>query len=95
MVDLSKGRKASGCKWVLKKKPKADGSLDKYNARLVAKEFTQKPRIKFVHNYSPVAKFISIRIIMSIVAKMDLDLYQLDVKMAFLNGDLKEDIYME
>jgi hypothetical protein len=61
---------------------------------LVAKGFTQQPGIDFVDTYSPVAKFTSIRIIMFIVAKMDLELHQLDVKATFLNGELKENIYM-
>ena len=94
LVDLPKERKVIGCKWVLKKKLKVDGSLDKYKAKLVAKGFTQQPGIDFVDTYSPVAKFTSIRILMSVVAKMDLELHQLNVKMAFLNGELKEDIYM-
>jgi hypothetical protein len=94
LTDLPNQRKAIGCKWVLRKKFKADGSLEKYKARLVAKGFTQQPGVDFVDTYSPVAKFTSVRIIMSIVAKMDLELHQLDVKTAFLNGELKEDIYM-
>jgi hypothetical protein len=61
---------------------------------LVTKGFTQQPGIEFVDTYSPVAKFVSVRIIMSIVVKIDLELYQLDVKTAFLNGELKEDIYI-
>jgi hypothetical protein len=94
LVDLPTGRKPIGCKWVLRKKFKADGTLDRYKARLVAKGYTQKPGIDFVDTYSPVAKFQSIRILMAIIARMDLELHQLDVKTAFLNGDLKEDIYM-
>jgi hypothetical protein len=50
--------------------------------------------VDFIDTYSPVVKFTLVRIIMSIVAKMDLELLQLDVKTAFLNGELKEDIYM-
>ncbi|KAM1189908.1 hypothetical protein ACFX2J_025523 [Malus domestica] len=86
--------KPIGCKWVLRKKYKSDGTLDKFKARLVAKGYTQKPGIDFVDTYSTVAKFTSIRILMAIVARMDLELHQLDVKTTFLNGDLKEDIYM-
>ena len=86
--------KAIGCKWVLRMKFKADGSLDKYKVRLVAKGFTQQPSVDFVDTYSPVAKFASNRIITFVVVIMDLELHQLDVKTAFLNGELKEDIYM-
>ena len=78
LIDLPTQRKAIGCKWVLRMKLKVDGSLDKYKARLLA-ERVQQPGIDFV------AKFVSVRIIMSIIAKMDLELHQLDVKMAFLN----------
>jgi hypothetical protein len=78
----------------LKKKFKADGSLDKYKARVVAKGFTQQSGVDFIDTYSPVTKFTSVRIIMSIVTKFDLELHQLDVKTTFLNGELKEDIYM-
>jgi hypothetical protein len=94
LTNLPSQMKAIRCKWILKNKFKADGSLDKYKARLVAKWFTQEPCIDFVDTYSPVAKFISIKIIMPIVAKMDIELHQIDVKTTFLNGELKEDIYM-
>ena len=95
LVELPKGRKPIGCKWIFKKKFKSDGTLDKYKARLVAKGYTQKPGVDYEETYSPVAKFVSIRIIMALVAKLDLELFQFDVKAAFLNGELKEDIYME
>jgi hypothetical protein len=65
-----------------------------YKARLMAKWLTQQPDVGFVDSYSPVAKFVLIRIIVSVVAKMDLELHELDVKTTFLNEELKEDIYM-
>uniref|UniRef100_A0A2N9GNZ7 Reverse transcriptase Ty1/copia-type domain-containing protein n=1 Tax=Fagus sylvatica TaxID=28930 RepID=A0A2N9GNZ7_FAGSY len=95
LTELPTGRTPVGCKWVLRKKYKADGSLDKYKARLVAKGFTQQPGVDFVDTYSLVAKFASVRIIMVVAARLDLELHQLDVKTAFLNGDLKEEIYMD
>jgi hypothetical protein len=90
LTNLLTQRKAIGCKWILKKKFKVDGNLDKYKVRLVAKGFTQQLNIDFIDAYSLVAKFASVRIIMSIVAKMDLELHQLDVKTAFLNGELHQ-----
>ena len=84
LTKLSTGRKPIGCKWVLSKKYKVDGSLDKYKARLVAKGFTQQPGVDFVDTYSLVAKFASVRIIMVVVARLDLELHQLNVKTAFL-----------
>ena len=94
LTALPDGRKVIRCKWVLRKKFKADSSLEKYKARLVAKGFTQQSSVDFVDTYSPVAKFASNRIIMSVVATMDLELHQLDVETTFLNGELKEDIFM-
>uniref|UniRef100_A0A2N9FF63 CCHC-type domain-containing protein n=1 Tax=Fagus sylvatica TaxID=28930 RepID=A0A2N9FF63_FAGSY len=67
----------------------------KANGKLVAKGFTQQPGVDFVDTYSPVAKFASVRIIMVVAAKLDLELHQLDVKTTFLNEDLKEEIYMD
>ena len=95
LTKLSTGRKPIGCKWVLRKKYKVDGSLDKYKVRLVAKGFTQQPGVDFVDTYSLVAKFALVRIIVVVAARLDLELHQLDIKIAFLNGDLKEEIYMD
>jgi hypothetical protein len=86
ITELLAGRKPIGCKWVLRKKYKANGSLDKYKARLVAKGFTQQPGVDFVDTYSPVAKFVLVWIIMVVAARLDLKLHQLDVKTAFLTG---------
>ena len=94
LISLPEWRKAISYKWVLRKKFKADGSLDKYKARLVAKGFNQQPSVDFVDTYSPVAKFASHRIIMVVVARMDLEFHRLDVNIAFINGELKEDIFM-
>ena len=64
-------------------------------AKLVAKGFTQKEGIDYKDTFSPVSKKDSLRIIMALVAHFDLELHQMDVKTAFLNGNLDEDIYME
>ena len=95
LVDLPPEHKAIGDKWVLKIKRKADGSIDKFKARLVAKEYTQQEGIDYEETFSPVVRFASIRLILAIVAHLDLELHQMDVKTAFLNGELDEEIHMQ
>ena len=93
LVDLPPDHKAIGNKWVLKVKRKADGSIDKYKARLVEKRFTQQKGIDY-ETFSPVVRVASIHLILAIVVQLNLELYQMDVKTTFLNGELDEEIYM-
>eukprot|EP00253_Pinus_taeda_P011150 PITA_11150 len=95
LVELPKDRKIVGCKWVYKLKRGVDDTKDRYKARLVAKGFSQKAGIHFHEIFLPVVKIVSIRIVLALVALLDLELQQLDVKTVFLNGDLDEEIYME
>ncbi|KAH7864181.1 hypothetical protein Vadar_026696 [Vaccinium darrowii] len=95
LVDLPPGSKPLGYKWIFKRKMKADGSIDKYKARLVIKGYRQKEGLDYFDTYSPVSRINSIRMIIAIAALRNLEIHQMDVKTAFLNGDLEEEIYME
>jgi len=95
LVDLPSGRRSIGNKWVLKIKRKADGSIERYKARLVVKGYTQEEGIDYEDSFSPIVRITSVRLILAIVAHMDLELYQMDVKTAFLNGELNDEIYMD
>ncbi|KAG8493847.1 hypothetical protein CXB51_011132 [Gossypium anomalum] len=96
LVKLPKGKKTICCKWVFKKKEGTPGVEEpKYKARLVAKGYSQVPGVDFTDVFSPVVKHSSIRALLGIVAMHDLELEQLDVKTAFLHGELEEDIYMQ
>ena len=95
LVDLPQGSKPIGCKWVFKRKLKPDGSIDKYKARLVAKGFKQSKGIDYFDTYAPVARISSIRILISLASIFNLKIHQMDVKTAFLNEFLDEEVYME
>ncbi|GJU60323.1 retrovirus-related pol polyprotein from transposon TNT 1-94 [Tanacetum coccineum] len=95
LVNLPKGSKRVGCKWVFKTKHGSIGNVERYKARLVAKGYTQKNGVDYNETFSPISKKDSLRIILALVAHFDLEPHQMDVKIAFLNGNLKEEVYME
>ncbi|KAG8486248.1 hypothetical protein CXB51_019547 [Gossypium anomalum] len=96
LVKLPKGKKVVRCKWVFKKKEGTPGVEEpRYKVRLVAKGYSQIPGVDFIDVFSPVVKHSSIRALLGIVAIHALEFEQLDVKTAFLHGELEEDIYMQ
>ena len=74
---------------------KANGSIDKYKARLVIKCYNQRESLDYFDTYSHVTRITSIRMILSIATLRNLEVHQIDVKTTFLNGDLDKEIYME
>lgn len=94
MVKLST-RKAIPCKWVFRVKLNADGSVDKYKARLVKKGFSQKRGEDYDQTFSPVAKMGTIRAVLSIAAREGLSMMQFDVSTAFLHRFLDEEIFIK
>ncbi|KAK8685120.1 hypothetical protein V6N13_041128 [Hibiscus sabdariffa] len=95
LMDLPPGIKRLSSKWIFKRKMKADGSIDKYKARLVIKGYRQKEGLDYFDTYSHVSRITSIRMILAIATLRNLEVHQMDVKIAFLNGELDEEIYME
>lgn len=94
LVDLPKGKRALK-KWVYKFKTEENNSRPIYKARLVVKGFGQKKGIDFEEIFSPVVKMSFIRVALGLVESLNLYVEQLDVKTAFLHGDIEEEIYME
>ena len=84
-----------GSKWIYKVKNAVDKSVEKYKASFMAKGFSQKEGIDYEETFSPIAKYSSIWTIISLATEMDWDVHQMDVKTAFLNGVIEEEVYIE
>jgi len=94
LVQLPTDKKCIDVKWVFKTKLKPDGQVAKYKARLVARGFLQKYGQDYYEVYALVARMETIRLIVAITVKNNWSMYQLDVKLTFLNGELEEEVYV-
>ena len=94
LVELPAERKAVGSKWVYKVNTGADGSVERYKARLVAQGFSQKYGTDYDETFCPVVRQESLRVLLALSVQYGLKLHQVDVTTAFLNGNLEEEVYM-
>jgi hypothetical protein len=95
IVDKPTDRKVVDSKWVFQLKRGPDGEIGKHKACIVAKGFTQIEDLDYDETFAPVVKFTSICIRLAITTHNDLEIHQIDIKTAFLNGELKEEIYLK
>jgi len=95
LVDRPVHKKVVGVKWIFKTKLNADGSINKHKARLVVNGYSQEPGIDFTDTFAPVSRLDTIKLLLALAAQNGWHIFQLDVKSAFLNGVLNEEIYVE
>ena len=95
LVDLPPGKNAIGSKWVFKTKLNADGSINKYKARFVAQGYAQQHGIDYEETFAPVVKYVSLRTVLAIANQYNMEVHQMDVNSAYLNGDIDAEIYMK
>ncbi|UYV73756.1 hypothetical protein LAZ67_11000764 [Cordylochernes scorpioides] len=94
LVDPPKGQNVIGSKWVLKKRYSSDGSLERHKARLVARGFSQQYGIDYEETFAPVVRQSTIRVFLALAVEYNLIVHQMDVQSAYLNGEIKEEVYM-
>jgi hypothetical protein len=95
IVPRPKSKYLVSSKWLFKIKHAADGSIEKYKTRFVARGFSQKEGIDYEETFTPVARYTSIRTSIALAAKMKWKLHQMDLKPTFLNGVIEEEVYIE
>ncbi|KAK4397498.1 Retrovirus-related Pol polyprotein from transposon TNT 1-94 [Sesamum angolense] len=95
LANLPPGYKPLGYKWIFKKKMKVDETIEKFKARLVIQTFRQRPGIDYFDTYAPIARILTIRLLIDLASIHNLLIHQMDVKIVFLNGDLDEEVYMK
>ena len=95
LSELPTGHKVIGLKWVFKVKKDPQGKIIKHKARLVAKGYAQRERVDFEEVYAPVARIETVRLMIALAAQKGWQIHHMDVKSAFLNGDLEEEVYVQ
>jgi hypothetical protein len=95
VVPRPQGKSMVGSKWIYKIKHDADGSVEKFKSRFVVKGFSQKEGVDYNETFALVARYTSIRAVISIATEMGWRIHQKDVKTAFLNGIIEEEVYIE
>ncbi|KAL0393252.1 UNVERIFIED_CONTAM: Retrovirus-related Pol polyprotein from transposon RE1 [Sesamum radiatum] len=95
LVEVPPNADIVAYRWVFTLKFRANGTLERYKARLVAKGFTQTYGVDYFETFSPVARLNSIHVLVSLAVNLNWPMYQMDIKNAFLYGDLNETVYME
>ena len=95
IVSRPKEKSMVSSKWIYKIKHAADGSVEKFKARFVARGFTQKEGIDYEVTFAPIARYTSIRAIISLVSVLGWKLHQMDVKTTFLNGKIENEDFVE
>lgn len=94
LTEPPSGKKIIGLKWIFKLKKDAEGKVIKHKARLVAKGYAQERGVDFDEIYAPVTRLETVRLLLALAAKNELQVHHLDVKTAFLNGEISEDVYV-
>jgi len=95
LFDLPKDKQPIGVKWIYKVKQHADGSIDWHQTRLVAKGFSQKLGEYYSKDFSPLARFDTIKTVLEIATQNTWPVFQMHVKYAILNGHIDKEVYLE
>jgi hypothetical protein len=94
IMPRPKDKSMVSSKWIYKIKHAADGSVEKFKARFVAKGFTQKEGIDYEETFAPVARYTSIQAIITLTSVLGWKLHQMDVKTTFLNGKIEQEVFV-